>query len=177
MEEQDVARAAVESVLENGNDAIFGAIFWFILFGPEGAVFYRLINTLDAMWGYKNELYIHFGWAAARLDDIVNWLPARITALTYALVGNFLCAIKCWNEQAKGWYSPNAGPVMAAGAGALVVSIGGHATYHGQIKQRPILGMGAAPTASDILRTVELVQRGRNLWILAIFIWAVAEVL
>ena len=172
MESVDVARAAVESVLENGNDAIFGAIFWFMLLGPAGAVFYRLANTLDAMWGYKSEKYIHFGWAAARLDDVLNWLPARITALTYSLVGNFSSGIQCWTTQAKSWYSPNAGPVMSAGAGALVVSLGGPAKYHGQLKQRPILGVGPAPSAADIGRAVSLVERGILFWIVASFIYA-----
>lgn len=175
MEFVDVARAAIESVLENGNDAIFGAIFWFLLLGPVGAVIYRLANTLDAMWGYKSKKYIHFGWAAARLDDLLNLLPARITALTYALVGNFSSAIKCWRTQAKSWYSPNAGPVMSAGAGALEVSLGGAATYHGQLKQRPKLGVGSAPSATDIGRAVRLVEQGIKLWITVALICALIQ--
>jgi adenosylcobinamide-phosphate synthase len=163
-----VAKAAVESVLENGNDAVFATLFWFFVLGGAGAVLYRLANTLDAMWGYKDERRIHFGWAAARLDDLLNLVPARLTALTYALFGSMGRALSCWCAQAGAWSSPNAGPVMAAGAGALGVRLGGAAIYHGRIEQRTQLGAGEAPTAADIGRAVALVRRGQWLW-LALF--------
>lgn len=173
LDETSIARATVESVLENGNDAIFGAIFWFILLGAPGAVLYRLSNTLDAMWGYKNDRFINFGWAAARLDDLLNFIPARLTALTYCVLGNFRQAWHCWRTQGRLWYSPNAGPVMAAGAGALCVELGGPAIYGGKLKDRPTLGAGAPPDSNDINRAVTLVQRGVFSWAILSFIWGI----
>ena len=175
LDEAGVARATVESVLENGNDAIFGALFWFVLAGLPGVVLYRLCNTLDAMWGYRNERYCEFGWAAARLDDMLNYVPARLTAFSYALVGNVGSALKCWREQAPLWDSPNAGPVMAAGAGALHVRLGGAASYGGRLEPRPALGCGHDATRADIERAVQLVLRTLYLWTFAICI-AVAVV-
>lgn len=164
-----VATAGVESVLENGNDAIFGALFWFALFGGPGALLFRLANTLDAMWGYRNERFILFGRPAARIDDALNWLPARLTALSYALFGQTRQALACWRTQAPIWDSPNAGPVMAAGAGSLGVRLGGAAIYHGQEEIRPALGTGPAPVAADIERAITLIRQSLCLWLAALF--------
>jgi adenosylcobinamide-phosphate synthase len=161
-----VAAAATESVLENGNDAVFGALFWFALLGAPGAVLYRLANTLDAMWGYRTPHYERFGWAAARIDDVLNYVPARLTALTYAVLGDCRRALRCWRRQAEHWDSPNAGPVMAAGAGALGVKLGGAAPYHGVWEQRPDLGEGSAASAASIARALQLVRGGTALWLL-----------
>lgn len=171
LDEEGISRATVESVLENGCDAIFGALFWFVVAGAPGVVLYRLANTLDALWGYRTERYLHFGWAAARLDDILNWLPARLTAFSYMTMGTQPgLAWRCWQEQAPGWKSPNAGPVMAAGAGALGLALGGPACYHGEWQQRPALGEGLAPCAEDIGRAVTLVQRSLWLWLAVILL-------
>lgn len=168
MQARDVARAAIESVLENGSDALFGALFWFVLAGAPGALLYRLANTLDAMWGYRTLRYRYFGWAAARFDDLLNLIPARLTALTYASVGHVASALRCWRHQAMNWESPNAGPVMAAGAGSLRVKLGGPAFYHGHWKSRPLLGEGDEPNAADIMRALYLVARSLMVWIAVI---------
>jgi adenosylcobinamide-phosphate synthase len=169
LDESGVAKACVESTLENGNDAVFGALFWFALFGGPGAVLFRLANTLDAMWGYKNERFLQFGWAAARIDDVLNYVPARLTALSYALFGKTRVALASWRAQAPNWESPNAGPVMAAGAGSLGLALGGSAIYHGQLEQRPTLGEGRPASGADIARALQLVRRSLVLW-LALFL-------
>lgn len=165
MQQPDVRRAAIESVLENGADAVFAPLLWFLILGPFGAVLYRLSNTLDAMWGYKTDRYRYFGWASARLDDLLNWLPARLTAISYALLGDTGEALHAWKHHAPLLDSPNAGPVMCAGAGALNLQLGGLAWYHGQAKDKPWFGGGAEPGDADIDRACALLYRALGLWL------------
>ncbi|EJM96744.1 adenosylcobinamide-phosphate synthase CbiB [Herbaspirillum sp. YR522] len=171
-DEGALAKAGVESLLENGNDAVFGTLFWFLLAGGPGAVLFRLANTLDAMWGYRNTRFLYFGWAAARIDDALNWVPARLTAWSYAWLGDRRRARACWKAQAPAWSSPNAGPVMAAGAGALGVTLGGAAIYDGQLEQRPPLGAGPPAQGADIVRAWRLVAGATGVWLA--LVWLVA---
>ncbi|AVR95331.1 adenosylcobinamide-phosphate synthase CbiB [Pseudoduganella armeniaca] len=167
--EADLAKASAESLLENGNDAVFGTLFWFAVAGGPGAVLFRLANTLDAMWGYRNERFLYFGRPAARIDDALNYLPARLTALSYVLLAPSLSgkrrAWQCWRTQAPAWSSPNAGPVMSSGAGALCLALGGAAVYDGVVEQRPPLGHGAPAQAADIGRAWRLVLHTTVLWL------------
>jgi len=169
--EVELTRASAESLLENGNDAVFATLFWFIVGGGPGAVMFRMANTLDAMWGYRTERLLRFGCAAARIDDAFNYLPARLTALSYVLLAPGLAAKRrawqCWRAQAPLWDSPNAGPVMASGAGSLGVQLGGAAIYHGQLEERPVLGAGVPATGVDISRAWRLVTHTTALWLIA----------
>ncbi|HEV8077624.1 MAG TPA: adenosylcobinamide-phosphate synthase CbiB [Marinobacter sp.] len=169
LDEQGVAAAATESMLENGADAVFASLFWFLVGGIPGVVVHRAVNTLDAMWGYRSPRFLYFGRAAARLDDVMGWVPARLTALTYTLLGNRKLAWRCWCQQAPQWDSPNAGPVMAAGAGALNVKLGGPSPYAQGVKQRPYLGGINPANADSIQAAIALVRHGSWLWLAVIF--------
>lgn len=175
LDDSQVAAAATESVLENGNDAVFGALFWFAVLGVPGAVLYRLANTLDAMWGYRTERYERYGWAAARIDDVLNFLPARLTAMSYMLLGDAARAWRCWRAQAPQWDSPNAGPVMASGAGALGVCLGGAAPYDGVWESRSALGEGDPADARSIVRALQLVRRSVVLWLVVIVLLGIVH--
>jgi adenosylcobinamide-phosphate synthase len=174
-DENALSRAAVESALENGNDAIFGALFWFAIAGGPGALMFRLANTLDAMWGYRTPRYLRFGWAAARFDDVLNFVPARLTAASYALTGDTRMAWHCWRSQARAWDSPNAGPVMASGAGSLNVLIGGAAVYHGVLEHRPTLGAGHDATPRHVVAALRLVERSTLLWLATLLVFALSS--
>ena len=166
----EISKASIESVLENGSDAIFAPLFWLAVGGAPAVVAYRLCNTLDAMWGYRNQRYEEFGKFSARTDDLLNIIPARLTAITYGLAGNFKGAMQAWRAQAGQWYSPNAGVVMAAGAGALGLRLGGDAIYSGKSKSRPTLGNGQEPQISDLSSALKLVDR-------SVYIWAITALL
>ena len=156
-----MARAAAESVAENTSDAVVGPLVWGALAGVPGLVGYRAVNTLDAMVGYRSPRYRRFGWAAARTDDLVNLLPARLTALLTVIVagplgGSPVGAVRAWRRDAGGHPSPNAGPVEASAAGALGIRLGGLTQYPHGVELRPVLGSGPAPTPADLRRMVRL---------------------
>jgi adenosylcobinamide-phosphate synthase len=157
-----IARATVESLAENTSDAVVAPLWWGAVAGVPGLVTYRAINTLDAMVGHRTERYLRFGWASARLDDVVNLLPARLTALLVAAVapvvgGRPRTVLQVVRRDAGRHPSPNAGPVEAAVAGALGVTLGGVNVYDGVAEDRGALGTGPAPAVVDIARTGRLV--------------------
>ncbi|MCG7586449.1 adenosylcobinamide-phosphate synthase CbiB, partial [Photobacterium sp. OFAV2-7] len=174
MGEKEITSSTIESVLENGNDAVFGPMVWFLFLGAPGAILFRLANTLDAMWGYKNEKYIDFGWFSAKTDDVLGWLPARLTAVVYAFQGNFQQALECWKLQAKACKSPNGGVVMTTGAGSLNVEIGGPTYYHGVLHDKKPMGVGKPAGWESIPKANQLVTRGSfalsYLWLVCVMV-------
>jgi len=157
----ELARAAVESVAENTSDAIVAPLLWGAVAGVPGLVGYRAVNTLDAMIGHRSPRYRRFGWAAARLDDLANLLPARAAAaLTVAAApvvgGSAQGAWHAWRRDAAAHPSPNAGRVEAAFAGALEIRLGGRTVYAHGVEERPVLGDGRNPDAGHVTRAVEL---------------------
>ena len=157
-----VSRAAVESVAENIVDGVTAPIFWAAVAGPLGAMLYKAVNTMDSMFGYKNERYRQFGFTAARLDDLANYLPARLTAvlvvLAAALLGHSPArTLWIWRRDRRRHASPNSGQTEAAVAGALGIQLGGRAVYFGVTVDKPTIGDAGQPiTATHILRASRL---------------------
>jgi adenosylcobinamide-phosphate synthase len=156
-----MARATVESIAENTSDSVVAPLFWGAVAGVPGLLCYRAVNTLDAMVGHRSARYARFGAAAARTDDVVNLVPARLTAvLTVAaarsVAGSSRASWRVWRADASQHPSPNAGHCEAAMAGALGVQLGGKTTYASGAEDRPVLGSGSAPTVADIDRAVRL---------------------
>ncbi|MGW0792180.1 cobalamin biosynthesis protein [Streptomyces sp. NPDC002911] len=162
LDEQQIARAVVESVAENTSDAVVGALVWGALGGVPGLVAFRAVNTLDAMVGHTSPRYRRYGWASARLDDVAGWPGARLTAvLAVAAGGRPREAVRAWRADAGRHPSPNAGPVEAAFAGALGVRLGGTLAYGGRVEHRPVLNgeAGRDVRVTDIECAVRLSRR------------------
>ncbi|MEJ5929110.1 adenosylcobinamide-phosphate synthase CbiB [Corynebacterium sp. H128] len=157
-----MARAAVESIAENTSDAAIAPIVWAAIAGAPGVVLHRCVNTLDAMVGYRNDRYSNYGWAAAQLDDVLAFVPARLTAATHVLLAatrrRGAAAITAWREDAPQHPSPNAGPVEATAAAALGVQLGGETHYSYGVEQRPTLGSGPQPGTGTIRDAVRLAR-------------------
>lgn len=160
LSEEEVARAVLESLAENTSDAVVAPLVLGAVAGVPGLLAYRAANTLDAMWGHRSPRYERFGWAAARLDDVLNLPSSRLAALLAVVLGpDPRGAWSAWRRDAPGHPSPNAGPVEAAFAGALGVRLGGVTVYGSRVEHRPVLGSGAAPVVADVRRMVGLARR------------------
>jgi adenosylcobinamide-phosphate synthase len=157
----ELSRATVESVAENTSDAVVAPLVWGALAGLPGLVGYRAVNTLDAMVGHRDQRYARFGTASARVDDLANLLPSRLTALLMVALaprvgGSRGRAIAVWLADGNQHPSPNAGQCEAAMAGALGVRLGGVKVYSGHPERRPTLGAGQPPAPDDIRRAAQL---------------------
>lgn len=156
-----LTRAALESVAENTSDAQVAPLLWAAVGGTPAVLGYRAVNTLDSMIGHRSPRYARFGWAAARLDDLANYVGARVTAMLVAACapvvgGSPSDALRTWRRDAGRHPSPNAGVVEAAFAGALGVRLGGPTQYLHELQIRPTLGDGPAPSVADLRRAVAL---------------------
>ncbi|MBN3509076.1 cobalamin biosynthesis protein [Mycolicibacterium septicum] len=156
-----LTRATVESLAENTSDAQVAPLFWAAIGGVPAVLVYRGANTLDAMIGHRSPRYNYFGWAAARFDDVLNYLPARLTGVLAVLCapvvdGSPAAALRAWRHDASRHPSPNAGVAEASFAGALGVRLGGPTQYAHQLEIRPTLGDGRIPEVVDVARAVRL---------------------
>jgi adenosylcobinamide-phosphate synthase len=162
LDEAGIARAAIESLAENASDGIVAPIFWGALFGLPGIAGYKAINTLDSMIGHRSERHQYFGWAAARIDDVANFVPARLTGLMFALAAaEPKAAFACMAKDGSKHRSINAGWPEAAMAGSLSVRLSGPRFYDGKRADEPLLNESARdPVASDIGLSLSLYVRG-----------------
>jgi adenosylcobinamide-phosphate synthase len=156
----ELCRGAVESLADNTVDAVVGALWWHALLGPAGSCAYRAANTLDAMFGHRSPRHERFGWAAARLDDVLTWPAARAgSGLAVALGGRVRESWRTLRRDGRAHPSPNAGLSEAAFAGALGVRLGGVVRYGSRVEHRPELGSGDLPGPDDVRRAVRLSER------------------
>lgn len=161
LDEAGIARAAIESLAENASDGIVAPLFWGALFGLPGILGYKAINTLDSMIGHRSERHEAFGWAAARIDDVANFIPARLTGFLFVLLASRRSeALSCMMRDARRHRSPNAGWPEAAMAGALGVRLSGPRVYHGSTTNEPWLNERARdPLAAEIAEGLAIYRR------------------
>ncbi|HQT31754.1 MAG TPA: CobD/CbiB family protein [Thiobacillus sp.] len=164
----EIARVTIEQVMAASHRQMFGVLIWFVLlmpFGPVGAVLFRTASILARRWASTRG---HFGVFAQRAFHAINWLPVRLTGLTYAIAGNFEDATFCWRTQADGWPEPEDGVVLAAGAGAMGIRLGQSINVGGQSVWRPELGSAQTePDADSIDSAVSMIWRGLVIWMVA----------
>jgi len=173
MTNSDVNKAAVETYAENLSDGVIAPLFYLLCFGIVGAYLYKAINTLDSMVGYRNEKYENFGKVSAILDDVVNYIPARITAFLIGLLFASKKALKEFNKYGSKHDSPNAGLPIAAMALSLDLKLGGSTSYFGKVKEKAFFGIGKESIEnSDVLKTLSLKYR-LDLFIIIVLILGV----
>ena len=175
MDDPDIARAAIESAAENLSDGVIAPAFWFLIAGLPGLILYKTINTADSVIGYRTPRYADFGWAAARLDDVLNWAPARLTAILIATAGRRRGAWRVVRADAGKHRSPNAGWPEAAMAGVLDLALSGPRSYNGTRKDYPFVNATGtrAPGPIDIESAVEMLWRVWALTVAAVLTVAV----
>ena len=161
LSESEITRAVVESVAENSVDAVVAPVLWALVAGAPGVCAYRAINTLDAMVGHRSPRYEQFGWASARLDDLANWIPARVGAVGVAAVrpGRARAVVRIVRRDAAQHPSPNGGVIESAFAASLGIRLGGSNRYGDVVEHRGVLGDGREAAGADIGRAVRLLDQ------------------
>lgn len=178
MTEEQIVKLALEEALAASHRNVFAVVFWFALLpGPAGALLYRMSHYLDQRWGCgASPELAEFGDFARRAFWALDWLPVRLTASTFAIVGDFEDAIFCWRTQAGAWMDASMGIVIAAGAGAMGVKLGNPYLLGGELQARPELGLGDEPDAAHLDSAVGLLWRALVLWLVILFLVGVASV-
>ena len=174
MTEPDIAKAAIESAAENLSDGVIAPVFWFALLGLPGIMLYKMVNTADSMIGYRTDRYHQFGWAAARLDDVLNYIPARLTALLISLATLQLAPFRTAMAEGRKHASPNAGWPEAAMAHAIDTPLGGPRRYFGTMHDAPTLYPQGArtPSVKGIDAAIGLLWRAFFIALIAVFLGA-----
>jgi adenosylcobinamide-phosphate synthase len=172
MNEAQVARSAIESAAENFSDGVIAPAFWFLVGGLPAMLVYKFVNTADSMIGYKTEKYLEFGWASARIDDLLNWIPARLSMLLIVVFAKRSVNFRAIISEAKRHKSPNAGWPEAAMARAINVALAGPRSYDGQLQQLPWVNERGRQTitADDVDAAVRILWRAWNLAWIAIIV-------
>ncbi len=171
-----ISRLTIERLFACGHRQFFGVFVWFVILGPAGAVIYRLAHILYQKWGVLDpHEFGRFGLFTATVFEWLDWIPVRLLALSFAVVGNFEDAIHCWREQAASWINPVQGIVLAAGAGALGVRLGDPLEYEGRVEVRPELGLGDEADADHVDSAVGLIWRTVALWLAVLLLLTLAQ--
>lgn len=170
LEEPGILRGLLEWMFSRANSGWFAPLFWFVSAGAPAVVLYRLVELLSGIWNENSEHDREQAWAATKVRQLLEWLPARCLALTYALSGDRSRALRCWREYALVWRDTNNGVLIATGSGALGVSVGGGIPNDKTTSYRPILGDGPAPKIKDVERAMRIINRGVWWWLAVIFL-------
>jgi len=168
----EVARVAIELGLTASHRSVFGPVAWFVVLGPAGALLYRAASVLAQHWRAHDDPAAGdspaFAQFAQRAFEVIDWLPVRLTAASFAVAGNFQDAAECWRTQARAWADPAEGTLLAAGAGALGVKLGGDVHEYGRVRYRPELGTGDDADVDYLSSTVGLIWRALVMWMFLI---------
>ncbi len=167
----EIASVTIEQLMAHSHRQTFGVLFWFVLLGPAGAILFRLASVLALRW---REATPQFSGAARKIFHALNWVPVRLTALTYAVAGNFEDAMYCWRSQTQAWHDDEEGVALAAGAGAMNVKLGQPLMVGGEWQERGEIGLGDEPDADQIDSANSMIWRGLVVWLVLAMLTMVA---